>query len=223
MAMLELKKFNEQLPPNSYLSCFHEAMKELFNYPNWICIPQEDMDDEDIQVYERNYIISLVNTLSKVGLKLPGIINGEVIKSLDAASDEVRNEYKRIKKDHDNKYSSNSCYVFPDLLIHEDHSLKKETWTTDNQHIIIEAKTSEIKDSYRFFLDFFKLNFYLHELHYENAVYLLLKTSVEKINRMLEQYMNKKYYQCDECFERLYFFVQEQIDKEPEIYKITNK
>ena len=77
--------------------------------------------------------------LSKNGFTLPGLINGEVAKSLDAfAPTEIRKKYITLKRSQKQDYDPKSCYVFPDFLIDESHSLDKDSWNTKNQHIIME-------------------------------------------------------------------------------------
>lgn len=219
--MIKLKEYKEPLPDNTYLYYCFEAMGELHKSLDWICFHKEDMDEDDVQVYERNFIISLTSKLSKKGFRLPGMINGEVAKSLDAlAPVEIKSQYIEIKRHHKPNYNPKSCYIFPDFLIHENHSSDKDTWTPDNQHIIIEAKTNNIVDEHAFYLDLFKLNSYLSYLHFENAIYLILQTPISKINEYLIKYENKVGF-LSERINDLYFFVQEQIDAEPKIYKIS--
>lgn len=86
---------------------------------------------------------------------------------------------------------------------------------------IIEAKTAYIDSSYPFFLDFFKLNFYLGELNYENAVYIIVGTPIPIINKYLSMYESQINYLKDNRLDSLFFFIQEQIDNEPQIYKLT--
>ncbi len=218
---MKLSIIKEQLPANSYLYYCFEAMKDLYGSLNWIYINKDEMDGDDVQVYERNFIISLVYKLSKQGLTLPGLINGEVAKSLDAASLEAKKEYLKIKRMRKSDYNPNSYYVFPDFLIHESHSSEEDTWTQQKQHIIIEAKTTYINSAYLFFLDFFKLNFYLGELNYENAVYIIVGTPISIINKYLSMYESQINYLKDNRLDSLFFFIQEQIDNEPQIYKLT--
>lgn len=221
--MLKLKEYTKTFPSNTYLYYCFEAMKELHNSLDWICFHKEDMDDDDVQVYERNFIISLTTKLSEKGLKLPGMINGEVAKSLDAmAPREIKEKYKELKRIHKHSYNPKSCYVFPDFLIHESNSPDKETWTFENQHIIIEAKTNNIVENYAFYLDFFKLNTYLSYLNFENAIYLIVQTPISKINKYLIEYENDVGF-LSQRIDNLYFFIQDKIDNEPKIYKISNK
>ena len=223
--MLKLYSFDNPLPENTYLYYCFEAMKDLHNSLDWFCFHKEDMDEDDVQVYERNFIISLVSMLSKKnGFTLPGKINGEVAKSLDAlAPQEVKEQYKELKRRQTPSYNPKSCYIFPDFLIHENHSPEKETWTRENQHIIIEAKTSCNVNRDSFFLDFFKLNLYLSYLHFDNAIYLIVRTPISKIKKYLLEYEKQIKFLSEDRLDNLYFFVQEQIDEEPKIYKITNK
>lgn len=223
--MLNLYPIDNSLPENTYLDYCFKAMKELHNSLDWICFHKEDMDEDDIQVYERNFIISLASILSQMkGFKLPGKINGEVAKSIDAlAPQEVKEQYLELKRKQTPGYNPKSCYIFPDFLIHENHSPEKETWTCENQHIIIEAKTSCNININSFFLDFFKLNLYLSYLHFENAIYLIVRTPISKIEEYLLEYEKQNKYLCEDKLDNLYFFVQEQIDVEPKIYRITNK
>lgn len=218
--MIQLQQIQEKLPDNSYLFYCFEAMMELKKSLDWVCFHVEDMDDDDIQVYERNFIISLTTMLSKNGFTLPGLINGEVAKSLDAfAPIEIKNKYLTLKRSLKQDYTPKSCYVFPDFLIHESHSSKKDSWTVNNQHIIIEAKTNYITNNKAFFLDLFKLNAYLSYLHFENAIYLIVQTPISKINKYLLEYMQQVEFLSDRI-SNLYFFIQERIDDEPKIYKI---
>lgn len=223
--MLKLYPFEKPLPESTYLYYCFEAMKDLHNSIDWFCFHKEDMDEDDVQVYERNFIISLVSMLSKKnGFNLPGKINGEVAKSLDAmAPQDVKDQYLELKRKQTSGYNPQSCYIFPDFLIHENHSPEKETWTRENQHIIIEAKTCCNVNVDSFFLDFFKLNLYLSYLHFENAIYLIVRTPISKIEKYLLEYEKRIKYLCEDKLENLYFFVQEQIDEEPKIYKITYK
>lgn len=218
--MIQLKEFNETLPDNSYLFYCFEAMKALHNSLDWICFHEEDMDDDDIQVYERNFVISLTSQLSEKGYRLPGLINGEVAKSMDAlAPVEIKNQYIELKRHYKSNYNPKSCYVFPDFLIHESHSSDKNKWTSDKQHIIIEAKTSNIVDKYAFYLDLFKLNTYLSYLHFANAIYLIVRTPISKINNYLVNYENDVKFFSDKI-DNLFFFVQEKLKSEPKIYKL---
>ena len=183
--MIQLQQIRENLPDNSYLFYCFEAMKDLHKSLDWVCFHVEDMDDDDIQVYERNFIISLTTMLSKKGFTLPGLINGEVAKSLDAfAPTEVKDKYLKLKRSQKQDYNPKSCYVFPDFLIHESHSSEKDFWNIDNQHIIIEAKTNVITNKNAFFLDLFKLNAYLSYLHFENVIYLIVQTPISKITEL---------------------------------------
>ena len=198
-------------------------MKELQRSLDWICFHEEDMDDDDIQVYERNFIISLTAKLSENDFTLPGLINGEVAKSLDWASSDVKEKYKNIKKKIKPDYNPSSYYVFPDFLIHESHSSESNNLTQENQHVVIEAKTSLIKNKVAFFLDFFKLNYYLRELNFETAIYLLVRTPLSSITEYVAEYEKTIDYLCEERFNRMYFFIQEKLDNEPKIYKIVNE
>ena len=223
--MLILHPFENPLPENTYLYYCFEAMKDLHNSLDWICFHKEDMDEDDVQVYERNFIISLVSMLSKKeGFILPGKINGEVAKSLDAlAPRDAKEQYIELKRQQTPGYNPKSCYIFPDFLIHENQSPDKNTWTSTNQHIIIEAKTSCIININSFFLDLFKLNLYLSYLHFEKAIYLIVQTPVSRINNYLLEYEKQNKYICEEKLDNLYFFIQEHIDDEPKIYKMTKQ
>ena len=220
--MTKLQEFEESLPNDSYLYYCFEAMKDLYKSLDWVCFHKENMDDDDVQVYERNYIISLASMLSKKGLELPGLINGEVAKSLDTTSRETKEKYIELKRKQNPSYEPRSCYVFPDFLIHKSHSPNQDAWTIDNQHIIIEAKTAQIKDKYSFFGDYFKLNFYLDELHFEYAIYIIVQTPFSDICKYLSEYEDEIDFLSSERFSRMFFFIQEKIDCEPKIYRIIN-
>lgn len=226
-AMIKLIDINDPLPDNTYLYYCYEAMKTLHDSLDRVCFHKEDMDEDDVQVYERNFIISFVSMLSgKEGFRLPGIINGEIAKSIDAMAPlEIKEKYLELKRRQKANYNPKSCCIFPDFLIHESHSPERTTWTRDNQHIIIESKTNYIKDRYLFFLDFFKINLYLSFLNFDKAIYLIVQTPKSKIEEYLFEYeKNEKLcFLCEERFDDLYFFIQEKIESEPQIYKITKE
>ncbi len=199
------------------------AMTEIADSMNWVMFTKDDDDiDEKAQkIYERNYIITLVATLCKGGYQIPGLMNGEVAKSLDIEGCEISNKYAEIKKMLKPDYKSKPKYVFPDFLIHESHN--PQELIQSKQHFIIEAKTSPIDQKELFYLDFLKLNYYIKHLNYENAAYLIVNNKLATIQQYLDDYLREIGLYYDEIFRQLFFFIQDDIKSYPKLYKIVNK
>lgn len=221
--MLEIQEIEKnQFPKKSYLYYCYQAMLDLYESIKWVCFHEDALNDDNVQIYERNYIISLTSMLCKKCPKVSGIINGEVAKRLDSGSTKFKEEYIKIKKKMKPRVEP-SNYVFPDFLIHESHSTEKTEWTRDKQHIIIEAKTKKICDKKMFFLDFLKLNFYLGELNFDNAIYIIVQTPLSAIKNYLKKYEKEVKYLHEKRLESMFFFIQETLECEPKIYRITCK
>ena len=221
--MLEIQEIEKnRFPKKTHLYYCYQAMLDLYKSIKWVCFREDALNDDNVQIYERNYIISLTSMLCKKSPKVSGIINGEVAKSLDSGSDEFKKEYVKIKKKINPKVEP-SNYIFPDFLIHESHSTERAEWTNEKQHIIIEAKTKILSDKKMFFLDFLKLNFYLGELNFENAIYIIVRTPLSTIKEYLSKYEKEVKYLHAERLESMYFFIQETLESEPKIYSITSK
>ena len=179
----------------------------------------DDIDEEIHRIYERNYIITLVETLCKENFQIPEMISGEVAKNLFIEESEFSEKYAEIKKKLKPDYKSKPKYVYPDFLIHNSHNCQELT----NQRFIIEAKTSPISQKEYFYLDFLKLIFYIKCLRYENAAYLIVNNNVSEIQNYVNGYIEEYKLFYDEAIPKLYFFIQEKIDSTPKLYMLKNK
>lgn len=174
----------------------------------------------DERLYERNYMISLSYMMGKYdgkeekmsGLIVGGDSNKYVFgECLRTATDEV-GEIMETKKVLD--FSAD--YTAPDLVIHKNNRI------TDinerNQKIVIEAKTKKELLSNEFFDDFFKLNVYLSRLKFRYSIYLILNTSVSRIDELIKRYVEADYYINEKCKNRMLFLVQEKECVAPALY-----
>ena len=211
----------DTISKNSYVYLCFNAMKEISNSMSLVMDikKDDDIDDEVHRIYERNYIITLVETLCKGDYQIPKIISGEVAKDLYIEGSEYSDKYAEIKKSIKPGYKSKPRYVFPDFLIHNSHNSQELT----NQHIIIEAKTSPILEKGYFYLDFLKLIFYIKCLNYENAAYLIVNNNVSEIQDYVNGYIEEYKLFYDEIIPKLYFFIQERPDSTPKLYMLKRK
>lgn len=171
------------------------------------------------ELYERNYIIVLTYHLGQdySNLLKDDAVNGELCKRIKLTSNKTRATFEHLK------YSNydESVSLIPDFVIHSNDSNRK--LIPKNQKLILEAKTTPNLTSKGFNWDFFKLNMYLNKLKYRNAIYLILNTSKAKIVRLLTSYFSKCYYYDKGNLDRLFFFIQENIDSTPIMYKLQKK
>lgn len=200
--------------------CFN-AMNEISKSMSWVMEikDDDDIDDEVHRIYERNYIITLVETLCRGNYRIPEMISGEVAKDLFIEGSEFSEKYAEIKRKLKPDYKSKPKYVYPDFLIHNSH--KRQDLT--NQHLIIEAKTSHIPQKEYFYLDFLKLVFYIKCLRYENAAYLIVNNNVSEILNYVNGYIEEYELFYDEIIPKLFFFIQEKIDSTPKMYMLRNE
>lgn len=207
--------------------CF-DAMKQLKYTPEVI----EDTDVTTPSIQERNYILSLVY---KIGVgdardchveeqKDDGIfhlntsgffVNGETTKYISLDNPVV----KKTCEDLEFAITEKGIQVIPDLVIHNSHN-PKSAENKKNQVLVIEAKTTRTLGRFAFMKDFFKLNAYMAELQFQKAVYLIVNTNESKVDDMIEEYINSKYFLFEHRHESLFFFIQESIDSEPKVYKL---
>lgn len=227
---------------NLYLKVAYDTICNIQKDKNYVCeltdIDDEDDDDDDskYKIYERNYIITLASLFSDNNVKrnhkeISGSINGEVAKKLKMSEyndTAYFDKYiaKKALSGKTGKPSSSSkerkqVHVFPDFLIHENNSFELSNMSRKTQHLIMEAKTTEIKDEMKFWFDFLKLNFYIEKLQFDNAVYFILGTPLSNINTYIQNYMDdEKVVYCGDEINRLFFIVQETIKNKPELYVI---
>lgn len=220
----------DDIKDQSYVSLCFASMKQLSKSLNTICDYKKmnfEIDGDDSQIYERNYVISLAVDLAKkqesldtVGFK--GEINGEVVKKLSLAYSSIREEYIKIRKILDKKYKGKKkeIFVLPDLLIHESHSYEDGKLDEKYQHIAMEVKTKTIKRKEFFFLDMLKLNYYLDTLHFANVVYMLVGTTIKTTDEYVGGYFKEVEFKSSKANDNLYFFIQEKLNSEAQIYKL---
>ncbi len=203
--------------------CF-DAMYQLKSTPEVI----EDTEVTNPSIQERNYILSLVYKIGvedardvKQGndiflLSASGFfVNGETTKYLSFDDPVV----KKTCEDLDFSITKKGIQVIPDLVIHNSHN-PKSAENKENQVLVIEAKTTRTLGRFAFMKDFFKLNAYLANLQFQKAVYLIVNTDEVKVDDMIEEYINSKYFLFEHCCDSLFFFIQESINSEPKVYKL---
>lgn len=220
---------------NSYLRIAFDTICNIQKDDKYVCelIDMDDEygdDDSKYKVYERNFIISLASKFfeNKTQLSisnLPGYVNGEVAKKLkinefdDKSYLEMYIQIKRIK--NASYKDKEQIHVFPDFLIHEFNSFDSINMRREAQHFIMEAKTTEIKDETKFWLDFLKLNFYIEKLKFDNAAYFILGTPLSRINTFIQNYMDDEgVVCCGNEINRLFLIVQETLKDAPKLYQI---
>lgn len=237
----ELMEVNVDMA-NLYLRVAYDTICNIQKDDNYVCelidIDDEDDGDDDskYKIYERNYIITLASLFSDNNVKrnhnaITGSINGEVAKKLklpeynDTAYFEKYIEKKALSEKKEKPCSSRKerkqVHVFPDFLIHEKNSFDPSNMSRNTQHLIMEAKTTKIKDEMKFWFDFLKLNFYIEKLQFDNAVYFILGTSLSNINTYIQNYMDdENVVYCGDEINRLFFIVQEKLKNTPKLYQI---
>jgi len=171
------------------------------------------------ELYERNYIIVFSYHLGQKYSTLlkNDTVNGELCKKIKLTSKITRTTFEHLKYSNYDEVVS----FFPDFVIHINDS--NRNLIPENQKLILEAKTTPNLTSKGFYWDFFKLNLYLTKLKYRNAIYLILNSSKTKIDRLLTSYFSKCYYYDKGNLDRLFFFIQENVDTPPIMYKLQKK
>lgn len=188
--------------------------------------------DKDL-IYERNYVLCMVyqlglfNNSSDTTFISGAFVNGEVTKKLNIKEGQIGKVFNKLlslrpkpkgKKEKKNNRIRKAVYanVMPDFLIHTSHN---SSFTRDNQLLIVEVKTTNDLNKDEFFWDFFKLNVYLDQLLYQNAIYVIINTHPDVIDTFLKEYVKKIKYTSKEACDRLWFFIQADIKEEIQIYK----
>ena len=177
----------------------------------------------NLGILERNYILSMVYNMGKADLlreetefafnSSSYIVGGETNKSVLVTDDKVEKTCRGLKV----AINNNKIEVIPDLVIHDSHNPEAGN-TGKGQYLILEAKTTKRLGEYYFMRDFFKLNLYLAEFHFHNAVFLLIKKSAKTIDDYIDTYKKKDFYCSDELKCKFRLFIQEK--DTPEIFKL---
>lgn len=207
-----LKKQDDISKYGPYVGMCYNAMTHLKKYNGF-----EVSDDK---IYERNYIISLSYMMGKYDgkeEKMSGlIVGGDSNKYIfDECIRTAINEVYKIKKTKEILVFSTN-YVAPDFVIHKNNRIKDIN--ERNQKIVIESKTKDQLLPKEFFDDFFKLNVYLSRLKFRYGIYLLINTSVDRVNSFVGEYLKKDFFVSEKCKNRLLFLIQENKSVNPALY-----
>lgn len=172
------------------------------------------MQNEDNNIDEQNYVIALAGAIEGEIGKTKFLLGGEVRKEISTSNQYVQDLIARLKKK--DEYNEPDATVKPDYVIH--YSVKREDINEEKQKLVIEAKTTKQLTQDPFSWDLYKLMSYVNELKYESAIYLILNTRKEKVEELLEGYRKQNLPIIRIPEERLFFFIQENIESSPEIY-----
>lgn len=210
--ILELCKLEE----GTYSSLCYNAMCSLSK--QWYLVT--DSENGDASVLERNYVLSIVFQLGKMSANNPDFgtnvfPSGENNKYIRTHLEEIKNTYHDLYE----KYPVVSFEVIPDLVIHTSHNPK--SGNSSSQFVAIEAKTTKHLGKVAFMRDFFKLNVYLCDLNYKNAIYLIVNNPKDKIENLIRHYFNNRYFYKKYDLWKLLFFIQEDQKGTPAVYKLT--
>lgn len=217
-----------------FLYHIYKAMGQVGRKIGSVIVHADDNNPLNIKVNERNYIIYLsyilgtIESTTKNGfLGNTYYINGEIYKQIQSLAngkaknakesfDKFRNEKRN---NEENLKTEDYINVRPDFVIHASHD---KVYDYKGQKLIIEAKTTRNLDDIDFCWDFLKLNVYVDEFKFANAIYMLVNTNKEHIEDMLNLYKNEIGYFCNDM-KKIWFFVQDWSGKEMlpvEIYQM---
>lgn len=177
-------------------------------------------------IYERNFIINLAFECGKAERINPSnsLYSGDLLKQIRCADTKIWNCLSQINpslKKHNDTFGNLTISLSPDFLIHESNSYDPDgCYNTEDQHVVIEAKTTEKLSERMFFWDFCKLNVYLDELHFDVAIYYIMRTKLLTIEKHLNSYFGKEEPYTSKRFQDILFFVQEKINGDIKIYHI---
>lgn len=204
-----------------YVMICYDAMCQLRKAPNFISALETNenniLEDEDelTKIYERNYIISLSYKVGLINEDFNCLVNGETLKIIDTkTTKEITDAYKKLKGINPETHID-KIQCFPDFIFHESNN--PNSIKIENQHLILEAKTSKNLSSKDFCKDFFKLNLYIEKLNFRNAVYLLINTRKSQVKKFINDYI-KEYNFISTAEGNIYFLIQEKISEEVMIY-----
>lgn len=208
---------------NKYLYLLYKAMNKVGKSVGAVIVRMDKKDPLNIAINERNYVIYLSYILGSLKGGVIGkynkvlrtdFINGEVYKQIESVADggaktayenfmKMKNE-KHIQKRVEKVESQDYVNVRPDFVIHTDHKKEYEYW---GQKLIVEAKTTKEIDEIDFCWDLLKLNVYINEFCFQNAIYILVNTSKADIENKIKFYTEKiNYFTHD--IQKLWFFIQ---------------
>lgn len=157
---------------------------------------------------ERNYVSILKCKMCSQKF-CSSLVSSEIRKSL---RDEIAHKLYEVG------YKSSN--YFPDLVFHENHN--QQDLVPQKQHLICEVKTSKNIDNNAFSRDFIKLNYFLDELNYRTAAYILVRSRKSLIEKRLGTYVEKGLFQSARMHNDIYFLIQQDFGQEVEIYTIDD-
>lgn len=188
-----------------------------------IIVRMDRKDPLNIAINERNYVIYLSYILGSLKGGVIGkykkvlrtdFLNGEIYKQIKSvANGDAKIAYDNFDKLKNEKHTHNCVdriesrdyiNVRPDFVIHTDH---KNEYEFGGQKLIVEAKTTKDIDEIDFCWDFLKLNVYINEFCFQNAIYILVNSNKDIIERLLKVYKEKVNYFAHDI-NKLWFFVQ---------------
>ena len=207
-----LKKEGDISKFGPYVEMCYNSMIHLKDHKGYVV--------SDDYLYERNYIISLSYMMGKYDGKedkMSGlIVGGDSNKFVfDNCMNLASNENEQINITR-TSLGFTSNYVAPDFVVHKNNKIKDIN--ERNQKVIIEAKTKNGLMSKEFHDDFFKLNVYLSRLKFRYGIFLLINTSITKVNCFINEYIAKDYYISEKCKNRILFLIQEKESVIPSLY-----
>ena len=205
------------LGKDSHATICFDAMKKL-SENSYLITDSESGDDKPI--LERNYVLSMVFQMGK-STKDDSDFGTNVFPSGEN-NKYIKNYLEEIKITYEDLYERElltSFEVIPDLVIHTSHNPK--SGNCSSQFVAIEVKTTKNLGKVAFMRDLFKLNVYLCDLNYNNAIYMIVNTPKDKIENLIRHYFNTNYFYKKYELGKLLFFIQENQKSTPAVYKLT--
>lgn len=214
---------DEQCPADIFIHQFIEVLLELTS-----CQGANTVSDTK---YEHNIIFNLLfrygYSLSKspTNQNLSFIVGGDMRKFLSVSQvldKDIIDSYNRIrykgKKVLRFKDNCADISLSPDIVIHASNAFSSNQ--QEDQHLILEAKTTTNLCKTHFFWDFFKLNVYKEKLNFRHLIYFIYGSDKTKVERFLANYQNNRYYNAH-C-EDIIFVIQPKLTEDVCVYKIEN-
>lgn len=219
-----LEVFDENQLSGYEKACF-DAMKSIAQNMRTVT----NTEDSESPVGERNYVLSLVYEMGKKQTPNEEASQDDTIRFGQSDLFVGGETYKRMRVDDDINYTCHDLgiainnpnfEIVPDLVIHNSHNPEFGE-TGVGQYLVLEAKTTKRLGMYAFMRDFFKLNLYLTKLHFEKAIYLIINSSIERVDELIEEYINKKYYLF--AHGQMFFYIQQDKECEPIVYRFCRR
>ena len=192
-----IDKSEKDIEKEKYLHLLYKVMMQVGQEIGPVIVRTKSNDPSSVDINERNYVIYLSYILGKIEGESPNktlletdYINGEIYKQIRSlANDDAKGAYEKFvnlekrKERKCNVSPKDYVNVRPDFVIHQSH---KNDYETEGQKLIIEAKATNDLDKVDFCWDFLKLNVYIEEFKFDNAIYMLINTTKEQIKEILK-------------------------------------